>query len=58
MKMPMPKKDKFQGPPYQHLSCRMNFHKYTVFKAKAKKEGFSMNKILENWVDVYIEEGK
>ena len=56
MKMPMPKKDKFHGHPFAHMSCRMNVHKLIAFKKKAKKNGFTMNKIMENWVDLYVAE--
>ncbi len=56
MKMPLPKKEKFFGPPFAHMSCRMNVHKLIVFKEKAKSKGHSMNKIMENWVDIFIAE--
>lgn len=58
MKMPMPKKEKFQGPPWGHMSCQMNIYKLAAFKKKAHKNGFSMNRIMENWVDMYIAEGE
>lgn len=55
MKMPMPKKEKFHGPPWAHMSCRINILKYEVFKKKAKEAGFPMNTIMENWIDLFIE---
>lgn len=58
MKMPLPKKEKFFGPPWAHMSTQINVQKLVAFKKKAKENGFSMNKIVENWIDLFIAEGE